>query len=321
MPTPASSRARCGGALVSSVYVPNGRSLDSDHYQYKLAWLGKLRQHLDVLAEPGRAGRGLRRLQHRSRGSSTSGTLRRSSAPPTSATPSGRPADLEEWGWWTPSGLAIPRTSCSATGTTEPATFTSTGACGSTWCSCRGRLAEPVTWALVDRNARKGLPSDHAPALVDVEAAHSVQAAAARNSPGEGGAGRMTAVRGSRESGAHSSRVGCVRRGGDEGGGLHPNPASHPNYRCATASRAGGSKGWRSAPTSAGWGSPSEDTDSGTRRRPGPTGGEGRRARADQGRGRRGNDAPELPPRPSIDDKPVSGSGTASRAARTTGGW
>ncbi len=31
-------------------------------------------------------------------------------------------------------------------------------------------LAKKVTWALVDRNARKGkLPSDHAPLFVDVE--------------------------------------------------------------------------------------------------------------------------------------------------------
>ncbi len=31
-------------------------------------------------------------------------------------------------------------------------------------------LARNVTWALVDRNARKGkLPSDHAPLFVDVE--------------------------------------------------------------------------------------------------------------------------------------------------------
>ena len=31
-------------------------------------------------------------------------------------------------------------------------------------------LAGRVTWALVDRNARKGrLPSDHAPLFVDVE--------------------------------------------------------------------------------------------------------------------------------------------------------
>lgn len=36
--------ATCGGVRVSSVYVPNGRSVDSDHYAYKLAWLGALRE-------------------------------------------------------------------------------------------------------------------------------------------------------------------------------------------------------------------------------------------------------------------------------------
>jgi exodeoxyribonuclease-3 len=35
--------ATCGGVRVTSVYVPNGRTPDSDHYQYKLAWLGSLR--------------------------------------------------------------------------------------------------------------------------------------------------------------------------------------------------------------------------------------------------------------------------------------
>ena len=29
--------ARCGGITVVTVYVPNGRALDDDHYQYKLA--------------------------------------------------------------------------------------------------------------------------------------------------------------------------------------------------------------------------------------------------------------------------------------------
>ncbi len=36
--------ATCGGVRVSSVYVPNGRAVDSDHYTYKLAWLGALRE-------------------------------------------------------------------------------------------------------------------------------------------------------------------------------------------------------------------------------------------------------------------------------------
>jgi exodeoxyribonuclease-3 len=39
--------ATCGGVRVHSVYVPNGREPDSDHYAYKLAWLAALR---DVVA-------------------------------------------------------------------------------------------------------------------------------------------------------------------------------------------------------------------------------------------------------------------------------
>ena len=35
--------ATCGGVRVVSVYVPNGRTPDSDHYAYKLAWLASLR--------------------------------------------------------------------------------------------------------------------------------------------------------------------------------------------------------------------------------------------------------------------------------------
>jgi exodeoxyribonuclease-3 len=35
--------ATCGGVRVHSVYVPNGRTPDSEHYAYKLAWLGALR--------------------------------------------------------------------------------------------------------------------------------------------------------------------------------------------------------------------------------------------------------------------------------------
>jgi exodeoxyribonuclease-3 len=35
--------ATCGGVRITSVYVPNGREPDSDHYHYKLAWLAALR--------------------------------------------------------------------------------------------------------------------------------------------------------------------------------------------------------------------------------------------------------------------------------------
>jgi exodeoxyribonuclease-3 len=36
--------ATCGGIRVVSVYVPNGRAPDSEHYAYKLAWLASLRE-------------------------------------------------------------------------------------------------------------------------------------------------------------------------------------------------------------------------------------------------------------------------------------
>ncbi len=36
--------ATCGGVRVHCVYVPNGREPDSEHYRYKLAWLGALRE-------------------------------------------------------------------------------------------------------------------------------------------------------------------------------------------------------------------------------------------------------------------------------------
>ena len=42
--------ATCAGVRVVSVYVPNGRAPDSDHYAYKLAWLSALKAM--VAAEP-----------------------------------------------------------------------------------------------------------------------------------------------------------------------------------------------------------------------------------------------------------------------------
>jgi len=38
--------ATCGGVRVWSVYVPNGRTVDSPHFAYKLAWLSALREAL-----------------------------------------------------------------------------------------------------------------------------------------------------------------------------------------------------------------------------------------------------------------------------------
>jgi len=44
--------ATCGGVRVASAYVPNGRDLENDHYQYKLRWLERLRGVLDSRYDP-----------------------------------------------------------------------------------------------------------------------------------------------------------------------------------------------------------------------------------------------------------------------------
>ncbi|HVF78757.1 MAG TPA: exodeoxyribonuclease III, partial [Solirubrobacteraceae bacterium] len=40
--------ATCDGLRVTSVYVPNGRTPDSEHYHYTLAWLASLREMVAV---------------------------------------------------------------------------------------------------------------------------------------------------------------------------------------------------------------------------------------------------------------------------------
>jgi exodeoxyribonuclease III len=47
-PEARSVAATCGGVRVFSVYVPNGRVPDSEHYHYKLAWLAALRHAVDT---------------------------------------------------------------------------------------------------------------------------------------------------------------------------------------------------------------------------------------------------------------------------------
>jgi exodeoxyribonuclease-3 len=47
-PEPRLASALCGGLHVTSVYVPNGRSLDDPHYAYKLDWFRSLRERLDA---------------------------------------------------------------------------------------------------------------------------------------------------------------------------------------------------------------------------------------------------------------------------------
>ena len=163
--------ARCGGVSVTSVYVPNGRALDSDHYRYKLAWLAKLRTHLDAVASSGEevAVCGDFNIAPQDRDVWDPAVFIGSthvSEPERAAL-----ADLEEWGLDDAFRACYPE---------DDRLFTYWDYRAGDFHQHRGMridlilasrsLLRRVRWALVDRNARKGKqPSDHAPLLVDVD--------------------------------------------------------------------------------------------------------------------------------------------------------
>ena len=162
--------ATCGGLRVMSAYVPNGRALDHDHYQYKLGWLERLVGHLDAASDAGAAV-------------ALCGDFNIA------------PTDLDVWD---PAALH------GATHVSAPERaalqrlldwglidvfrdrFPDTERLYSWWDYRAGNfhkgigmridlvlgsasVAERVRWALIDRNARKGKgPSDHAPVVVDL---------------------------------------------------------------------------------------------------------------------------------------------------------
>ena len=161
--------ATCGGVRVSSVYVPNGRSLDDDHYTYKLSWLDRLVAHLDADTDPSReviVG-GDYNIAPDDRDVHNPAKL--VGATHVSQPERDRLAALETWGlvdvfrqqhvddrvysWWDyragdfhqGRGMRIDLLMCSAS------------------------VAQRAEWCVVDRNARKGKqPSDHAPVIVDL---------------------------------------------------------------------------------------------------------------------------------------------------------
>jgi exodeoxyribonuclease-3 len=161
--------ARCGGVVVSSVYVPNGRTVGSEHYDYKLEWLGKLRQHLDLVAAPDGAVAvcGDFNIAPEDRdvwdpkafiGSTHVSEPERDAL-----------RHLEAWGLVDAFRARYGQEQLYSYWDYRAGDFHEHRGMRIDLVLLSKALASSVTWALVDRNARKGkLPSDHAPVLVDV---------------------------------------------------------------------------------------------------------------------------------------------------------
>ncbi|MGH9120367.1 MAG: exodeoxyribonuclease III, partial [Acidimicrobiales bacterium] len=160
--------ARCGGTTVCSVYVPNGRSLDSDHYIYKLDWLAKLRDHLSQVASPDEEVAVCGDFNIAPADIDVWSPEAFVGATHTSQAERDSLEKLESWGLVDAFRKVY----------SEGGLFTYWDYQAGDFHEHRGMridlilasapLAERISWAVVDRNARKGkLPSDHAPLLVD----------------------------------------------------------------------------------------------------------------------------------------------------------
>lgn len=163
--------ATCNGVRVYSVYVPNGRSVDSDHYAYKLSWLDRLREHLTLTSDGADADVAVCG-DFNIAPSDRDVWDPKAFAGSTHVTEPERKAlqALEEWGLVDSFRRRWP----------DEALFTYWDYRAGDFHNHRGMridlmllsasLDARVRWALVDRNARKGkLPSDHAPLFVDLD--------------------------------------------------------------------------------------------------------------------------------------------------------
>ena len=161
--------ADCGGVRVVSVYVPNGRSLADPQYQYKLGWLARLGEHVSFLGKSGRPVAVCGDFNIAPGDSDVWDPAAFVGSTHTSPEEREALAGIEDRGLVDVFRARYP----------DSALYTYWDYRAGDFHEHRGMridlllmsppLAERVTWALVDRNARKGkLPSDHAPVLVDL---------------------------------------------------------------------------------------------------------------------------------------------------------
>jgi exodeoxyribonuclease-3 len=162
--------ARCDGIRIVTVYVPNGRALHAEHYQYKLRWLDRMHAHLDAVAEPGEP-------------LILAGDF---NIAPTDADVYDPEAFIGETHVSPPERERLQSLEGRGLVDVFRQVYPDAGGVFSWWDYRRGDfhegrgmridlvlasapVAERVEWCVIDRNARKGKqPSDHAPVIVDL---------------------------------------------------------------------------------------------------------------------------------------------------------
>jgi exodeoxyribonuclease-3 len=161
--------ARCAGVQVCSVYVPNGRSLDHEHYQYKLGWMSQLRRHVDAICSPDQQliVTGDFNIAPDDRDVHDPAKLEGA----THVSPAEREllADLERWGLIDLFRTRYQQSQLYSWWDYRAGDFHQGRGMRIDLVLGTASIADRLEWTVVDRNARKGTsPSDHAPVLVDL---------------------------------------------------------------------------------------------------------------------------------------------------------
>jgi exodeoxyribonuclease-3 len=161
--------ATCGGVRVSSVYVPNGRSVGSEHYQFKLRWLGQLREHLQVTGDPDTPTVVCGDFNIAPEDRDLYDPSKFVGATHVSEPERAALRRLEDWGLVDAFRLVYDQERLFSWWDYRAGDFHEGRGMRIDLVLVTKPVAERVVYALIDRNARKGkLPSDHAPILVDV---------------------------------------------------------------------------------------------------------------------------------------------------------
>lgn len=161
--------ARCGGVLVSCVYVPNGRSLDHDHYRYKLGWMAQLRRHIDSLATPDDDVVVTGDFNIAPDDRDVYDPAKLVGATHVSAPERDVLADLCDWGMVDLFRQRYEQSKLFSWWDYRAGDFHQGRGMRIDLVLGTRSVADRLQWSIVDRNARKGQsPSDHAPVLVDL---------------------------------------------------------------------------------------------------------------------------------------------------------
>ena len=161
--------AECGGIRMISVYVPNGREVGSDFYERKLAWFGCLREWLAATYSPdvplAIVGDFNVAPEDRDVWSPKAFVGSTHVTEPERAAV----AALEEWGLVDAFRSVYDQDGLFTYWDYRRGDFHQHRGMRIDLALVTQPVADRVTWALVDRNARKGkLPSDHAPLVIDL---------------------------------------------------------------------------------------------------------------------------------------------------------